>query len=160
MQTPPAPNPTAHTAPDLHRLGLRATQSRLKILDVFRQNATRHLCVEDVYRELLATGEALSLSTVYKALSQFEQVGVLTRNELGQGHTVFELTDPAGQRHGHLLCTATGQVTELHLPELEHRLRSLAKAHGLGLTHWALTAWGRPVDHAQPPCPLGAMPVS
>lgn len=145
MQDPPAPTPTLRATPDLPRLGLRATPPRLKILDVFRHSTTRHLCAEDVYRELLATGEALSLSTVYKALSQLAQVGVLTRNELGQGHTLFELADPTCQRHGHMLCTVTGQVTELHLPELEHSLRSLAKAHGLDLTHWALTAWARPL---------------
>jgi Fur family ferric uptake transcriptional regulator len=127
------------------RLGLRSTPLRLKVLGVFRTSAVRHLCAEDVYRELLAAGDALSISTVYKALSQFEQVGVLTRSELGQGHTVFELSDPAGQQHGHLLCTATGCVTELHLPELEKALQSLALAHGLDLTHWALTAWGKPV---------------
>jgi len=146
MQAPHNPKLPQTNTPDLPRLGLRATLPRLKILGIFRGSTTRHLCAEDVYRELLATGEALSLSTVYKALSQFEQVGVLTRSELGQGHTVFELTDPAAQRHGHLLCTATGQVNELHMPDLEHSLRELAQTHGLCLTHWALTAWGQPVD--------------
>lgn len=133
--------------PDLPRLGLRATLPRMKVLDIFRNSVTRHLCAEDVYRALVKTGEALSLSTVYKALSQFEQVGLLTRSELGHGHTVFELTDPKGLRHGHLLCVATGEVSELHLPELEQNLRTLAQAHGLELTHWALTAWGRPAQH-------------
>ncbi len=144
---PPLQDAQAHTplTPDWPQLGLKATPPRMKVLDIFRHSATRHLCAEDVYRALVATGEALSLSTVYKALSQFEQVGLLTRSELGHGHTVFELTDPQGLRHGHLLCVTNGEVTELHLPELEQHLRALAKAHGLDLTHWALTAWGRPI---------------
>lgn len=139
-------------------MGLRTTLPRLKVMEVFRHSAIRHLCAEDVYRELVQAGEPLSLSTVYKVLSQFEQVGVLTRSELGQSHTVFELTDPSGQRHGHLLCTTTGQVSELHLPDLEQVLLELAKLRGLDLTHWALTAWGRPMNH--PRGGIGAEPTT
>lgn len=139
--TPPPP------PADWANMGLRATLPRLKVLEVFRHSDTRHLSAEDVYRMLVQAGESQSLSTVYKVLSQFEQVGVLTRSELGQSHTVYELADPAGQRHGHLLCTATGAVNELHLPELESSLQAHALVKGLTLTHWSLTAWGRPRDN-------------
>lgn len=138
--------PSGPETTDLPSMGLRVTLPRLKVLEVFRQNAHRHLNAEEVYRELLQAGETLSLSTVYKVLSQFEQVGALIRSELGQGHTVFELSEQGGQRHGHLLCTATGQVSELHLPGLETSLVELARTHGLELAHWTLTAWGRPLD--------------
>lgn len=140
---PDSPNPPAHD-PDLPRLGLRPTPPRLRVLEVFRRSATRHLSAEDIYRALLAAGESASLSTVYKVLSQFEQVGLLSRSELGQSHTVFELTQPQDPRHGHLLCAVSGQVTELHLPDLERQLQELAQAQGLVLTHWTLTAWGYP----------------
>lgn len=131
--------------PDLPRLGLRTTLPRVRVLDVFRRSATRHLSADEVYRELVSVGESVSLSTVYKVLAQFEQVGVLSRSELGQSRTVFEISAPRSQRHGHLLCAASGEVTELHLPDLEHTLRNLAHARGLDLTHWSLTAWGRPL---------------
>lgn len=135
--------------PDLPSLGLRTTLPRVRVLDVFRRSATRHLSADEVYRELVSVGESVSLSTVYKVLAQFEQVGVLSRSELGQSHTVFELIDPTSQRHGHLLCITSGDVTELHLPDLEHTLRELAQAHGMNLTHWALTVWGRPLANDQ-----------
>ena len=152
--TLPNAHPT-HPTPDWIGMGLRATLPRLKVLDVFHRSIHRHLNAEAVYRTLVQAGESQSLSTIYKVLSQFEQVGVLTRSELGQGHTVYELSDPAGKHHGHLLCTATGTVNELHLPELEHHLRSLAQAHGLDLTHWSLTAWGRPCSDAASPAAAG-----
>jgi len=140
---------TLPNVPDLPSLGLRTTLPRLRVLDVFHRSTTRHLSAEDIYRELLSMGESMSLSTVYKVLAQFEQVGVLSRSELGQSHTVFELIDPTSQRHGHLLCITSGDVTELHLPDLEHTLRELAQAHGMNLTHWALTVWGRPLANDQ-----------
>lgn len=68
--------------------GLKVTLPRLRVMDVFTRSPQRHLAAEDVYRALLAQGEELGLSTVYKVLSQFEQTGVLTRSELGQGRTV------------------------------------------------------------------------
>jgi len=139
-------------------IGLRATLPRLKVLEVFRHSTRRHLSAEDVYRALVHAGESQSLSTVYKVLSQFEQVGVLTRSELGQSHTVYELADAAGQRHGHLLCTTTGAVNELHLPHFEEQLRTLAEAQGLELTHWALTAWGRPRGELMATHPSGTRP--
>lgn len=144
--------------PDWPNLGLRATLPRLKVLEVFRHSIGRHLSAEDVYKALVHAGESQSLSTVYKVLSQFEQVGILTRSELGQSHTVYELADPSGQRHGHLLCTATGAVHELQLPDLEEQLQTLAEAQGLELTHWNLTAWGRPSGEQQATHPSGTLP--
>ncbi len=137
---------TDATPPALTSLGLKATLPRLRVIEVFRQSALRHLGAEDVYRQLIQLGESVGLSTVYKVLSQFEQVGLLRRSELGQSHTVYELVDADSPRHGHLLCTASGQVTELHLPDLEQRLVELASQHGLQLRHWSLTAWGQPGD--------------
>lgn len=118
---------------------------------VFQASDMRHLSAEDVYKQALARGTAISLSTVYKVLSQFEQVGLLRRSELGQSHTVYELNDPAATRHGHLVCALSGNVIELHLPELEAQLALMAHRHGLQLGHWSLTAWGHPVAATQPP---------
>ena len=126
----------------LNSVGLKPTLHRVRVLEALKQSPLRHLSAEDVYRQLVQTGEAVSLSTVYKVLSQFEQVGLLRRNELGQSHTLFELTDPDTPRHGHLLDMASGQVTELHVPDLEQRLAELATAQGLALQDWSLTAWG------------------
>lgn len=112
---------------------------------VFRASDMRHLSAEDVYRQAHTQGTTISLSTVYKVLSQFEQVGLLRRSELGQSHTVYELNDPTATRHGHLVCALSGKVIELHLPELEAQLALMAHRHGLQLGSWSLTAWGHPV---------------
>lgn len=131
--------------------GLKVTLPRLRVMDVFTHSLQRHLAAEDVYRALLAQGEELGLSTVYKVLSQFEQTGVLTRSELGQGRTVYELNNEQAPWHGHLVCTRTGQVTELHLPDLEQHIATLAREQGLQLQHWTLTAWARPIDREPSP---------
>lgn len=130
--------------------GLKVTLPRLRVMDVFAHSPQRHLTAEDVYRALLAQGEELGLSTVYKVLSQFEQTGVLTRSELGQGRTVYELNNEQAPWHGHLVCTRTGQVTEFVLPGLDDQLRALAAHHGLTLGHCVITAYGHPADSPAP----------
>ncbi len=141
----PTQRPTSPLASDLPTLGLRPTLPRQAVRAVFQASNMRHLSAEDVYRQALARGTAISLSTVYKVLSQFEQVGLLRRSELGHSQTVYELNDPAATRHGHLVCALSGKVIELHLPELEAQLALMAHRHGLQLGNWSLTAWGHPV---------------
>lgn len=142
MPTRPLPSPRSS---DLLALGLRPTLPRQAVMAVFQAHEMRHLSAEDVYRHAHTQGTTMSLSTVYKVLSQFEQVGLLRRSELGHSQTVYELNDPAATRHGHLVCALSGKVIELHLPELEAQLTLMAHRHGLQLGNWSLTVWGHPV---------------
>jgi Fur family ferric uptake transcriptional regulator len=147
------PSPVSPPPPAPVLLGLKNTQPRKRVMAAFRRSSTRHLSAEDVYRIVAREGETLSLSTVYKVLSQFEQAGVLRRSDLGQARTVFELNDCSDTHHGHLVCTHTGEVLEFQVPELEKHLRELAAAQGLVLTHWSVTAWAVASHDTPPPSP-------
>ena len=110
----------------------------------------RHLSAEDVYRHAHTQGTTMSLSTVYKVLSQFEQVGLLRRSELGQSHTVYELNDPAAARQGHLVCALSGKVIELHPVSYTHldvykrqMPMSCGATRALVITFWAMGPWPR-----------------
>lgn len=131
------------TSTDLAQSGLKATLPRLKILELFRQSPQRHLAAEDVYRLLVAEQADLGLATVYRVLSQFEQTGLLTKSQLGNGRAVFELND-GQQHHGHLVCTVSGEVHEFFDPEIEARLRAIAAERGLVLADYVVTAFGAP----------------
>jgi Fur family ferric uptake transcriptional regulator len=130
----------AHAA-DLAQIGLKATLPRVKILELFRGSAQRHLAAEDVYRLLLAEDADMGLATVYRVLAQFEQSGLLKKSQLGSARAVFELND--GERHhGHLVCSHTGEVKEFFDPEIEARLESMAVALGFDLSDYVVTAFG------------------
>lgn len=128
---------------DLKRSGLKPTLPRLKILGLFLSSEQRHLAAEDVYRLLLAEHPdlALGLATVYRALGQFEQAGLLKKSQLGNNKAVYELND--GERHhGHLVCNQTGVVHEFFDPEIEARLRVVASNLGYELDDFVVTAYG------------------
>ena len=65
---------------DLNSMGLKATFPRLKILELFENAEVRHLTADDVYRLLLNENIEIGLATVYRALTQFEQAGLLERH--------------------------------------------------------------------------------
>ena len=102
---------------DLRKAGLKATLPRITILTLFENSQERHLSADDVYRELINSGEDIGLATVYRVLTQFETAGLLMRHHFESGKAVFELN--RGGHHDHLVCMQCGRVEEFHDPEIE-----------------------------------------
>ena len=124
---------------ELKNIGLKATLPRLKILEIFQQGKQRHMSAEDVYRELLAEEHDIGLATVYRVLSQFEQAGLLKRNNFEGGKAVFELDE--GQHHDHLVCLQCGHVEEFFDAEIEKRQHKIAEDRGFKLADHALSLY-------------------
>ena len=126
---------------DLKDVGLKATQPRLKILNVLEQNRERHMSAEDVYRALMAAGDDLGLATIYRVLMQFESAGLVIRHHFAEGHAVFELD--SGEHHDHILCLDCGKVTEFVDSTIERRQIRIATQHGFRLADHSLVLHGR-----------------
>jgi Fur family transcriptional regulator, ferric uptake regulator len=121
---------------DLKSMGLKATLPRLKILELFENTKVRHLTADDVYRLLLSENMDIGLATVYRALTQFEQAGLLERHHFESGKAVFEIK--AGQHHDHLVCINCGRVEEFCDEEIERRQKKIAKERGFVVQEHAL----------------------
>jgi len=61
----------------LRRAGLRPTRQRLALMKVLYGCGHRHITAEGLYQEVNAQGLMMSLATVYNALHQFTEVGLL-----------------------------------------------------------------------------------
>lgn len=125
---------------DLKNIGLKATVPRLKILEIFQTSEQRHLSAEDVYRILLNEHMDIGLATVYRVLTQFEQAGLLSRNNFESGKAIFELNE--GKHHDHLVCIDCGRVEEFFDSEIEQRQQSIARERGFTLQEHALSLYG------------------
>jgi Fur family ferric uptake transcriptional regulator len=130
----------APPAQDLHASGLKATLPRLKVLQLFRESAQRHLSAEDVYKLLLAEGSDIGLATVYRVLMQFVQAGLLERRHFEGDKAVFELNQ--GRHHDHLVCVRCGRVEEFVDADIERRQREIAAERGFELQDHALALYG------------------
>ena len=64
------------------KAGLKATLPRMLILEVLAKTVDSevHLSAEDIYKDLLTSGDDVGLATVYRVLSQFESAGIVTRH--------------------------------------------------------------------------------
>ncbi len=117
-------SPPAH----LKSAGLKSTLPRLKVLSLFETGKERHLSAEEVYRQLLASGDDIGLATVYRVLAQFEQAGLLVRHHFEGGKSVFELNQ--GKHHDHIVCLQCGHVEEFYDEDIEARQRKAAADRG------------------------------
>ncbi|MCC7006244.1 MAG: ferric iron uptake transcriptional regulator [Ottowia sp.] len=125
---------------ELKNIGLKATTPRLKILEIFQTSAQRHLSAEDIYRTLLTEHLDIGLATVYRVLTQFEQAGLLKRNNFESGKAIFELNE--GSHHDHLVCLACGRVEEFFDAQIEERQKTVAQSRGFTLQDHALALYG------------------
>lgn len=125
---------------DLKNAGLKATLPRLKILNFLEDSKVRHMSAEEVYKAMLESGEEISLATIYRVLTQFEQAGLVTRHHFEGGHSVFELDQ--GQHHDHILCVKCGRVDEFVDSLIEDRQHKIADEKGYVMTDHSLYIFG------------------
>jgi len=128
---------------ELRKAGLKVTLPRLKILEILESDTTRHMSAEDIYRELLETGEEIGLATVYRVLTQFETAGLVMRHNFEGGHSVFEMD--SGDHHDHMVCIESGDVIEFKNDEIEAIQRRIAKDHNYELVDHNLVLYVRPL---------------
>jgi Fur family ferric uptake transcriptional regulator len=124
---------------ELRKAGLKITLPRLKILEILEGARARHMSAEDIYKNLLQSGEDIGLATVYRVLTQFEGAGLVTRHNFEGGHSVFELDD--GDHHDHMVCVDTGDVIEFVSEEIERLQHEIAEKYGYELLDHSLVLY-------------------
>lgn len=102
--------------------GLRPTRQRIALADLLFAKGDRHLSAEELHEEALAAGVPVSLATVYNALHQFTQAGLLRILAVEGSKTYFD-TNTSDHHHfyiegeNRIFDIANGPVTVSNLPE-------------------------------------------
>lgn len=102
--------------------GLRPTRQRVALADLLFAKGDRHLSAEELHEEALAAGVPVSLATVYNALHQFTQAGLLRILAVEGSKTYFD-TNTSDHHHfyiegeNRIFDIASGPVTVSNLPE-------------------------------------------
>ena len=78
--------------------GLRATRQRCVLADLLFIGSGRHIDAHMLNMEAARAGHSLSLATVYNALREFEQVGLI-RRVAAPSERVWYDTDTGPHRH-------------------------------------------------------------
>lgn len=128
---------------ELREAGLKVTLPRLKILEILESSEDRHLSAEDIYKDLLESGEDIGLATVYRVLTQFEAADLVIRHNFEGGHSVFELD--RGEHHDHMVCIETGDVIEFFNDQIERIQHDIAREHNYEIVDHNLVLYVRPI---------------
>jgi len=125
---------------ELRDAGLKATTPRIKILEILEAAENPHMSAEDVYKQLLESGDDVGVATVYRVLTQFESAGLVNRHHFEGGNSVYELNQ--GNHHDHILCVKCGRVDEFVDQLIEERQKVIAAEAGYTITDHTLCIYG------------------
>ncbi len=86
--------------------GLRITGQRKLVAGVVAE-ASDHPDVEELHRRAQAVDPAISLSTVYRTVRLFEQLGIIVSHDFKEQKARFELAE--SEHHDHFIDLASGK---------------------------------------------------
>lgn len=127
----------------LNAKGYRSTPQRQKVLNIFIDlNQGEHLSAEDLHKLLVADGERISLSTVYRTLHLMVYMGLLRELELAEGHKHYELNRPQAGHHHHLVCVYCNATLEFSEDSIAKIGGRTAEASGYQVLDCQLNLYG------------------
>jgi len=124
---------------EINQRGLKATRQRALILDVIR-NSPGHVDADDVYRRVAKKNPRISLSTVYRALQKFKEIGIIEQLHFSEEHHHYEMKPKV--EHYHLVCLDCGAVIEFPYPLVEIVSEKVPAASGFKITGSDVTLTG------------------
>ena len=126
----------------LKEQGLSKFTPRLAVLNVMQENSGCHLSADEIYQYLLDHERPMSISTVYRVLTQLEKVGIVKKQNFCTERVkcFYEFDDH--QHHDHMVCIECRSIHEFFDLEIETRQIEIAKNFGFELTDHKLNLYG------------------
>jgi Fur family ferric uptake transcriptional regulator len=97
----------------------------------------------DLEEELRDRDVAVGRASVYRALEQLEQLGLVQRIEVCRGTAGFERVDPTGHHHHHAICRDCGRMVPFEDQSLERALAEVAGTMSFDVTEHDVVLRGR-----------------
>ncbi|GAB3440990.1 iron response transcriptional regulator IrrA [Insolitispirillum peregrinum] len=100
----------------LRSVGLRPTRQRLALAKLLFEGGDRHLSAEQLHSEAQAHNIRVSLATVYNALHQFTDAGLLHEIVVDAGRSYF---DTNTSTHHHFFFERSGRLEDIPGDQIE-----------------------------------------
>lgn len=107
--------------------GQRVTSQRRLLLDLLR-HSEGHLDADELYRLAKERESRLSLSTVYRSLRLFKELGLVEERRFTEEHHHYE-AKVKGEHH-HLICLGCGKVIEFEHPLTAKMKKDVSRQSG------------------------------
>jgi Fur family ferric uptake transcriptional regulator len=121
--------------------GFRSGGGRRQVVELLGQEGCALTALE-IDRRLPGVGRA----TVYRALEQLEQLGLIQKVDVRGDAAGFERVDPGGHHHHHIVCERCGRVIAFEDDRLEQAIIALGKRPDFTVSSHEVTLRGECVS--------------
>lgn len=115
-----------HALAALRGAGYRRGGARTAVVEAL----ARHDCAVTALElddELRRRRPAVGRASVYRALEQLEQLGLVQRMEVTRGTAGYERVEPGGEHHHHAICRRCGRMVPFEDSSLERAIARLSE---------------------------------
>ena len=117
---------------DIHgKLSRRSTEQRQLMLKIIQQ-AEGHLDADEIYRQARQKSPSISLSTVYRSLQLFKELGLVEEHQFDGMRRYYEAMPRT--KHHHLVCLGCGRVFEFKCPSAKRLKSRISREEGFKVT--------------------------
>ena len=130
---------TANIEKRCKQKGVKLTDQR-KLIAQIMSDAHDHPNVDELYKRVSKIDSKISIATVYRTVKLFEEAGILTKHDFGEGKARYEkLPD---NHHDHLIDVQSGEIIEFVNEEIEKYQKKIADKLGYQLVDHRLELYG------------------
>ena len=128
---------------DLKKKGYKLTPQRRSIVDTIIDNEGNHLTAEEIYDKVKKSCPEIGLATVYRTILLLEELGVISRLDLNDGCSRYEIVHSnETHRHHHLICNTCHKVLEVQDDLLEELEASIDKQYKFKILDHSVKFYG------------------
>ncbi|WP_139904430.1 Fur family transcriptional regulator [Clostridium thermarum] len=99
---------------NLKAKGYKLTPQRRAIVDCIVSSEGKHLTAEEIYDLVKEDCAEIGLATVYRTIAMLEELGIVSRLELGDNISRYEIVhEEENHQHHHLICNNCSKVLEV-----------------------------------------------
>ena len=131
-----------HALASLQEAGLRRGGARTAVVEAL----AAHECAVtalDLDDELARRRPRVARASVYRALEQLEQLGLVRRIEVARGVAGYERVDPTGHHHHHAICRDCGRMVPFEDRSLEQAIGRLSETIAFDVAEHDVVLRGR-----------------
>jgi Fur family ferric uptake transcriptional regulator len=130
-----------YAAAQLADAGYQKGAARTAVIDCLGRQACA-VSAQQIEQELREAGAGVGRASIYRALEQLEQLGLVHRLDLGGGMATYEAAEASGEHHHHLLCDRCGRVVPFHDPKLERAISEVTRRSDFDVSAHDVTLHG------------------
>lgn len=131
-----------HALATLQAAGYRRGGARTAVVEALARHdcAVTALALDD---ELRRRRPAVGRASIYRALEQLEQLGLLRRLEVSRGVAGYERIESGGEHHHHAICRECGRMIPFEDASLERAINKVSGRMSFDAAEHEVTIRGR-----------------